>query len=204
MMLPRRSLVAVVCLLALAGCSVPGGTGAPGGSGGGGSGTPSAAVGSVAPSHDSRASESGVDASSPPPVVGSVHVACTTSSVLEKVTIGVLGVQRRDKVAVATFVATAVKRTVIPPPADNLDDQAPSLYKCNQAAWDPVLVDGANLVAYTPIQYRTSEWLRTPPSEVALAESPTYLYAVFPAPKEGVTTVDVVVGAGTVTGVPVT
>jgi hypothetical protein len=145
-----------------------------------------------------------VDAAAPPPVVGSVQVACTTSATLDRVTIGVLGVQRRDKLAVATFVAMAVKKAVVPPPENNLDNKAPTLYRCNPAAWDPVLVDGANLVAYTPIQQQTSSWLRTSASEVALAETPTYLYAVFPAPKQGVTSVDVVVGAGTVIGVPVT
>ena len=201
MTLPLRSVLAAACLLALAGCSAPGGVSGPGGSPGGGSGTPGSAAATA--THDSRASEAGLDPASPPPVVGSVHVACETSSVLDTVTIGVLGVQRRGQLAVATFVATAVKRSAIPTPSNNLDSQAPTLYKCNSAAWDPVLVDGANLVAYTPIQYQTSAWLRTSSAEVALAESPTYLYAVFPAPKEGVTSVDVVVGAGTVTGVPV-
>lgn len=158
-------------------------------------------AGSAAPASDGGAAKVGIDPATPPKAIGVVEVSCDPGYGLTKVTIGVLSVQRRASVAIATFVVTGVRQGPAPTPADA--SRAPSLGYCSQGAFEPRLVDGQNLLGYEPIKLGTADWLRSDPYRAFPSDTPTYLSAVFPAPKPGVTSIDVIVGAGTVTGVPV-
>lgn len=209
------SALATLAACALVGCTAPGGaTGgrsqAPADPSGAASAT--AATAGVPAASPSGAAEAGIDPSNPPKPVGSIDLICTRNEAKgHTLHIDVFEIERRGKVAVARFAAQYDRGTAPSPaptasPSAGASEFAESLYGCDTNAFSPRLIDTTNLVMYSPVTADgrgslSSDQVYTQVS----ASAPAYLTAVFPAPKDGVTTIDMAVNGtnGYVKDVPV-
>ena len=195
-MISTRVATSVVALIPLlVGCTI-----------GGGDPTPTTTQSSVAPSagttapssvEASSAAQAGVDLTNlPAPIASATIAAHVSGDPNAKLTINLHQLRRTGKVVTATF-SFQVTSTVTE--ADSLFDYL------NRQSWWPYLVDTQNLKRHDVVtgggaRAKTDDLTSFAPGQTL------YAYAMFAAPPQDVTTVDVQMlgGAPTATNVPIT
>ncbi len=183
---------AAVLVPLLAGCTI-----------GGGNPTPTASQSSVAPAtapasvEASSAAQAGVDLTNlPAPIASATMAAKVEGDPNAKLTIDLHSLRRTGKVVTATFSFQVTSTT----------DQPSSLFRfMSDRSWWPYLVDTQNFKRHDVVvgggtRAKTDDLSRFAPGQTL------YAYAMFAAPPEDVTAVDVqmIDGAPTATNVPIT
>jgi len=185
-----RMIVAAVALSLLTACSADKGTSVmPAGDRTGASG--SAGPGVPANPADNGASKIGIDQPDPSKAIFSRQFALPGNP-QRKVTVGILSLERKDKVAILKLVVTPEFADL---PASELIGFQKSLNESGGFVWAPTLLDLKNLKKYKVLHspgMDGSGMLLFGDGEAASGQ-PIYGWAVFAAPPVGVTSLDLTV-----------
>lgn len=140
--------------------------------------------GATSTASESSAEEAGVDLTQPIKPVATITQPFPVKDAADaEVTVDLLGLQRRDKLLVATFRFT--------PSTDT--ETTDSLYRwLGSKSWSPSLIDPVNLKRYTTVNTSGQGLLQSEYIGNRVGDGqPLFVYAVFAAPPADVTKLDV-------------
>jgi len=184
-------LGAALALTLLAACSADKDTGGSSDSGGTGDGRSSPAPGATSAPAANGADEIGVDQPDPSKVIFSKQFA-QPGNPQRKVTVGILSLERKEKVAILKVVLTPA---FADKPASELIGFQESLDESGGFVWRPTLLDLKNLKKYTVLHSpgMDGSGMLLFDDGQAVSGQPIYGWAVFAAPPAGVTSLDVTI-----------